>query len=93
MNRWLMGRVFEYHTYDVRGRIYSELLRLFETSEQGVIAVTDRDLASRVGTTRENVTRIHRDLKQRGLIERSQSQIRLLDIAGLQTLMSSCEFS
>ncbi|MFT7652083.1 MAG: CRP/FNR family cyclic AMP-dependent transcriptional regulator [Limisphaerales bacterium] len=92
-HRWLTARLFEYHAYDVRGRIYSELLRQAEESESGVIALTDRDLATRVGTTRENVTRIHGKLKKDGIIERNQSSIRILDGVRLQELLADSEFT
>lgn len=92
MNRWLIERLFEYHTYDVRGRVYAELLRITRHG-QCPATVTDKDLASRVGTTRENVTRIHRGLKKQGILDRSGSGLVVLDERLLQEKLRDCEFS
>jgi CRP-like cAMP-binding protein len=92
LNRRLTSRLFEYHTYDVRGRIYLELLRLSENGAGESITITDRDMASRVGTTRENVSRIHGSLRDAGLIRRDKSRLTILDRAGLEDLLSDCEF-
>lgn len=90
--RWLTERVFEYHAYDVKGRIYSELLRLCEQGAQLEFKITDRDMASRVGTTRENVTRIYANLKSKGVLDRRPSAIEILDVATLTRLLEECEF-
>ena len=92
LNRRLTSRLFEYHTYDVRGRVYLELLRLTEDSADVPITITDRDMASRVGTTRENVSRIHGKLRDEGLIIRDKSRLTVADRAGLEALLSDCEF-
>jgi len=92
LNRRLTSRLFEYHTYDVRGRIYLELLRLSENGAGESITITDRDMASRVGTTRENVSRIHGSLRDAGLIRRDKSRLTIMDRAGLEDLLSDCEF-
>jgi CRP-like cAMP-binding protein len=92
LNRRLTNRLFEYHTYDVRGRVYLELLRLTESNADDPITITDRDMASRVGTTRENVSRIHGGLREAGLIARDKSRLTVLDRAGLEAMLSDCEF-
>ncbi len=92
LNRRLTSRLFEYHTYDVRGRVYLELLRLTENGSESSITITDRDMASRVGTTRENVSRIHGSLRDGGLIRRDKSRLTILDRAGIEALLSDCEF-
>lgn len=91
LNRRLTSKLFEYHAYDVRGRIYLELLRLTERANETVV-ITDKDMASRVGTTRENVSRIHGALREQGLIEREQSRLRVLSRARLEALLPDCEF-
>lgn len=91
LNRRLTSRLFEYHAYDVRGRVYLELLRLTEQAGAGIL-ITDRDMASRVGTTRENVSRIHGTLREAGLIEREHSRLRILDRTGIEALLPDCEF-
>lgn len=92
LNRRLTSRLFEYHTYDVRGRVYLELLRLTENSPDEPITITDRDMASRVGTTRENVSRIHGSLREAGLIARDKSRLTLTDRSRLQSMLADCEF-
>jgi hypothetical protein len=92
LSRWLTEKVFEYHAYNVKGRIYSELLRLCHEQDDPDLSVTDRDMASRVGTTRENVTRIYRELKDNGIVSRRPAAIRILDTERLKTLLSESEF-
>ncbi|MEM8767372.1 MAG: Crp/Fnr family transcriptional regulator [Pseudomonadota bacterium] len=92
LNRRLTNRLFEYHAYDVRGRVYLELLRLSEGKEGEAISITDRDMASRVGTTRENVSRIHGVLRDDGLISRDKSRLKVLDRARIEALLPDCEF-
>ncbi|MGE0623745.1 MAG: Crp/Fnr family transcriptional regulator [Pseudomonadales bacterium] len=92
LNRRLTNRLFEYHAYDVRGRVYLELLRLHESAGDDGIVITDRDMASRVGTTRENVSRIHGALREQGLLERNGSKLRLLDGERLRAMLPDCEF-
>ncbi len=92
LNRRLTSRLFEYHSYDVRGRVYLELLRLTEADVDAPVTITDRDMASRVGTTRENVSRIHGVLRDSGLIRRDKSRLWVLDRDRLQALLPDCEF-
>lgn len=92
LNRRLTSRLFEYHTYDVRGRIYLELLRLTTPDPDEPITITDRDMASRVGTTRENVSRIHGALREAGLIRRDKSRLWVLERARLEASLADCEF-
>ena len=92
LNRRLTSRLFEYHTYDVRGRVYLELLRLTEDNPTKHITITDRDMASRVGTTRENVSRIHGRLREAGLISRDKSRLTVIDRPGLLAMLADCEF-
>ena len=75
LNRWLVERVFEYHTYDGRGRVYIELARLFADAEE--LTISDTDMAERVGTTRANVTRINGELKRRGIVERDRQTLKI----------------
>ena len=92
LNRRLTERLFEFHAYDVRGRVLAELLRLTSTAEPS-IQITDKDMASRVGTTRENVSRIHATLRKDGLVERRQSRLIVIDRQRLQEHLQDCEFS
>jgi CRP-like cAMP-binding protein len=92
LNRRLTQKVFEYHTYDVRGRVCLELLRLWSARHEGPVVITDKDMASRVGTTRENVSRINAELRQSGLLQRAKSEISAMDEPGIQALLVKCEF-
>lgn len=94
LSRWLTSRVFEYHTYNVRGRVYMELLRLSEQENDVKFhRISDRDMASRVGTTRENVSRTHAKLLEAKIIERTPNGIAILDVEALQELLADCEFN
>ena len=95
LSRWLTTKVYEYHTYDVRGRVYSELLRLHhETNVQAPnIEISDKDMASRVGTTRANVTRVFGVLKKKGIAKRSHGKIFVDDPDALAILIGDSEFS
>ncbi|MCH9672938.1 MAG: Crp/Fnr family transcriptional regulator [Gammaproteobacteria bacterium] len=99
MARWLRTRVFEYHAYDVKGRVYSEVLRLADDARTDpavdalVIqpAPTDADLASRVGTTRENVNRIINGLKANQVAERTPDGLRVHSVNVLKQWLAASE--
>jgi CRP/FNR family transcriptional regulator, cyclic AMP receptor protein len=81
--RILAARVTEFSTFDVRHRIYSELLRLARVQpggEEKKIAPppTHAELAARVSTHREAVTRELKNLERAGLIARRRGAIVLL---------------
>ena len=84
--RALTERVVEFSTLDVEARIHSELLRLAETGlGQGKTvtvapAPTHADLASRVSTHREAVTKTLNRLKRDGLIEMSRRGLVIPDL-------------
>ncbi|MEM7253975.1 MAG: Crp/Fnr family transcriptional regulator [Pseudomonadota bacterium] len=99
LTRWLAGKVFEYHAYDVKGRVYAELIRL--AAESGIEeaggallvtkAPTDGDIASRVGTTRENVNRIVRALRTEEIAMRVPEGIRIFDMLRLEERLVDSE--
>jgi CRP/FNR family transcriptional regulator, cyclic AMP receptor protein len=81
--RMLATRVRELSTFDVRHRIYSELIRLSNSQPGGGEAKitpppTHAELAARVSTHREAVTRELKRLERDGLIERRRGAIVLL---------------
>jgi CRP/FNR family transcriptional regulator, cyclic AMP receptor protein len=81
--RMLATRVRELSTFDVRHRIYSELLRLAHSQPGGTETKitpppTHAELAARVSTRREAVTRELKLLERDGLIERRRGAIVLL---------------
>jgi CRP/FNR family transcriptional regulator, cyclic AMP receptor protein len=87
--RMLANRVNEFGTLDVRGRIHAELLRLSRPSpdagRQTVISPppTHAELAARVSSRREAVTRELKSLERAGLLERRRGAFVLLDPARL----------
>ena len=89
--RWMTERVREFQAYNVRGRICAELLRLSNSLSGARIAISDRDMASRVGTTRENVTKINAGLMQDQALRRDGREIIVLDVARLRNIMLECE--
>jgi CRP-like cAMP-binding protein len=86
--RFLIDRVVEFHALPVPERVRAELLRLVrseETDGNRVVlspAPTHADIASRVGTNREAVTRVLGELTKMGLVSRSGSDLTIDDVAG-----------
>jgi len=88
-------RLYEMRTLDVQSRIRAELLRLAEGSlgEDNTATIsplpTSADIAARVNTRREAVSRELASLTRRGLIERHQRSLMIRDFAGLNRLVES----
>jgi CRP/FNR family cyclic AMP-dependent transcriptional regulator len=91
--RMLANRVNEFGTLDVRARIYRELLRLSRPGRDGdtkaVISPppTHAELAARISSHREAVTRELKNLERAGLLERRRGALVLLDPAHLASLI------
>lgn len=89
--RMLANRVNEFSAFDVRARIHAELLRLSRPTgdKQSVISPppTHAELAARVSTHREAVTRELNRLERAGLLERRRGALVLLDSAHLAGLV------
>jgi len=91
--RALANRVNEFSTLDVRTRIYAELLRLSrpEGGNAGRAIISPppvhAEIAARVSTRREAVTRELKTLERGGLIERRRGAIVLTDAARLRQLV------
>ena len=88
-------RLYEMRTLDVQSRIRAELLRLAEDSlgEDNTATIsplpTSADIAARVNTRREAVSRELASLTRRGLIERHRRSLTIRDFAGLNQLVES----
>jgi CRP/FNR family transcriptional regulator, cyclic AMP receptor protein len=69
----------------LRQRVVQHLFDLAAAAPGGplVARLTQQELADHVGTVREVVARILRDMRERGLVETSREQITLADPAGL----------
>ena len=91
--RALTARVFEFSTLAVRNRIHAELLRLSRSDDaasgRGVIkpAPTHAEIASRVATHREAVTRELRRLMVNGVIEKSGRDLVITDLDQLADMV------
>jgi CRP/FNR family transcriptional regulator, cyclic AMP receptor protein len=91
--RALSDRVVEFSTLGVNNRIHGELLRLAREfgvqDNQALIkpAPTHADIASRVSTHREAVTREIAALARAGILQRGRGCLRVCDVARLETLV------
>ena len=91
--RVLTERIFEFSTLAVRNRIHAELLRLARShmaeDNSAVIkpAPTHAELASRVSTHREAVTRELNALAHARLVERRGDALRINDVAKLSRMV------
>jgi TolB-like protein/CRP-like cAMP-binding protein len=90
--RELTGRLLELDAQPVQRRIWIELLRLARVAgvdaNRAVLdpALTHYDVASRVGTAREQVTRELSRLARQGILERAERTLVLRDVAALEQL-------
>ncbi|MEQ8660106.1 MAG: Crp/Fnr family transcriptional regulator [Gammaproteobacteria bacterium] len=93
--RALSDRVVEFSTLGVSNRIHGELLRLArEHGSAGNTALirpapTHADIASRVSTHREAVTREIAALARDGILVRGRGQIAVSDVARLEALVAA----
>lgn len=88
--RRLTEQVFELSALNVQTRIHCELLRLAQKGEShnGVIdirpALTHAQIATRVGTHREAVTREMQALSDMGIIRYTRGSLAILDLVRLE---------
>lgn len=91
--RRLTDRVFDFSTLAVRNRIHAELLRLAKNqmgvSNMAIIspAPTHADIASRLSTHREAVTRELNELVRQKVIIRRAHDLHILDMAKLTEMV------
>jgi CRP-like cAMP-binding protein len=91
--RALTGRVVEFSTLAVTNRIHSELLRMARTAHNGGTvheinpAPTHSEIAGRISTHREAVSREISRLKQLGVIERRRRALVLTDLGRLERMV------
>lgn len=92
--RDLSNRLVELGARRVQGRVWTEVVRLARAA--GVTnnvarierAPTHNEIASRVGTSREEVTREFSRLARQGLLERQGRSLLIRDVAALQELVA-----
>ena len=93
MVRYLCTRVLEFHLLPVNDRIHAELLRLAGVEEEKNNNIvlsstpTHADLASRIGTHREAVTRELTALTKSGLLARRGRTLVIRDIQRLRAMV------
>jgi CRP-like cAMP-binding protein len=91
--RTLTEKIFELSTLNVRNRLHCELLRLALTAgvdaNMATIkpAPTHAELANRIGTHREAVTRELRDLAGRKILRQDRRQLDIVDIGQLSRIV------
>jgi CRP/FNR family cyclic AMP-dependent transcriptional regulator len=86
--RSLTERVFELTALNVQARLHCELLRMAAHSLEGLEispAPTHAELASRIGSHREAVTREMRALTSQNIIRTGRRKLEFLDLSRLQT--------
>lgn len=87
------ARIFEYSTLGVKNRIHAELLRIArcESSGDGEVEIkhppTHAEIASRVATHREAVTRECKHMEELGLIEWHPGRHVVKDVAALERMV------
>ena len=90
--RTLANRAYEHAHLQVRERLCAELLRLSRTSAAGRLVVspppTHAELAARISTHREAVTRALKALERDGAIARTRSAIALIDPEHLRRIIA-----
>jgi len=72
-------------------RIIRHLLQLLRQQAQPQLSLTHQRIADDVGTSREVVSRILKDLEQRRLLSLGRGQVRIDDAHGLQALLALCD--
>ena len=91
--RALSDRVNEFRTLSVNSRVQSELLRLARTGASGdkeaIISPPPyhREIAARISTHREAVTRELKRLERQGLLEKRRGALVLKDVGALAELV------
>ena len=91
--RFLVDRVYQYGALDVNSRIRMEILRLAKENrlEEDMVSIqnfpTHKEIANRVNTHREAVTRELNELSRLGIIKQNQRVLTVLDISKLAELL------
>jgi len=85
--RALTSRVFEFSTLAVRNRVQAELLRMATSAGEIAPVPTHEDIASRISTHREAVTRELSRLEGLGLLARHGRALRITDMKALRRLV------
>ena len=93
MIRFLIDRVYQYGALDVKDRVRMEVLRLARENMSGEDAAaihnfpTHKEIANRVNTHREAVTRELNELSRMGLIEQDKRVLTVTTVSALIELL------
>lgn len=94
MIRFLCDRVYQFGAMDVNCRVRTELVRLAKTQgsdDREPVKITNvprhQDLANRLATHREAVTRELNRLEKNGIIKKENKNLIILDMKKLKTLV------
>ena len=86
--RGLTDRVFELSALNVRARVHCELLRMARAQMTGVQhEVTHAELANRIGTHREAVTRELKALVDQHIIRSGRRRLEVVDAPALEAIV------
>lgn len=86
--RGLTDRVFELSALNVRARVHCELLRMARAQSSGVKhELTHAELASRIGTHREAVTRELKALADQNIIRSGRRRLEVVDAPALEAIV------
>lgn len=77
-------RVVEAHHVDAETRVRRRLLELAATYEDGVVPLTQEDIAAMAGTSRATVNRVLREEEKLGAVALARGRTTLLDAADLE---------
>ncbi len=93
MIRMYSDRIFEFSALAVKNRIHAEILRLARAHPGAdntaviVPAPTHAEIASRISTHREAVTREINQLKRAGLVDHKSGALQVLDVRRLEQMV------
>lgn len=93
--RKLGDRIVEFSALSVKSRIHAELLRLAnknklnDNTAEIVPAPTHQDIANRISTHREAVSREVSELNKKGIIKRNEGKLHIENISKLKELLEN----
>ena len=93
--RKLGDRVVEFSALSVKSRIHAEILRLAknnlitENTAEITPSPTHQDIASRISTHREAVSREISELTKNAILKRSEGKLIVQDISKLEALLNN----
>ena len=78
-------RLVEAHYVDAETRVRRRLAELASTYDDGVVPLTQEDLAAMAGTSRATVNRVLREEAKLGAVELARGRTAVLDLNGLES--------